>query len=68
MENQTCLKCSGEMDEGTVSISEGVRYISNRQTGMLRVVTPARRARVCLNCGYVELYLDVAELKKKIQK
>lgn len=68
MENRTCPKCSGEMDEGTVSISEGVKYISNRQAGMLKAVTPARRARVCLNCGYVELYLDVAELKKKIQK
>lgn len=68
MENQTCPKWGGEMDEGTVSISEGVKYISNRQTRMLKVVTPARRARVCLNCGYVELYLDVAELKKKSQK
>jgi hypothetical protein len=55
------------MDEGTVSISEGVKYVSSRQKGMLKVVTPARRARVCLTCGYIELYLDAAELKKKIQ-
>ncbi|GAB4443669.1 MAG: hypothetical protein Fur0044_39950 [Anaerolineae bacterium] len=68
MENQACLKCGGEMDEGTVSVSEGVKYISNRQTSMLKVVTPARRARVCLACGYMELYLDAAELRKKIGK
>lgn len=68
MENQTCLHCGGEMDEGTVSTSEGVKYISNRQSGILKVVTPARRARVCLACGYLELYLDAAELRKKIGK
>jgi hypothetical protein len=56
------------MDEGTVSVSEGVKYVSNHQSGMLKVVTPARRARVCLVCGYVELYLDAAELRKKIGK
>lgn len=56
------------MDEGTVSVSEGVKYVSNRQTSMLKAVTPARRARVCLACGYMELYLDAAELRKKIGK
>lgn len=68
MENQTCPRCGGEMDEGTVSVSEGVQYVSNHQKGMLRAVTPARRARVCLTCGYLELYLDAAELRKKIGK
>ncbi|MCL4300602.1 MAG: hypothetical protein KJ077_33000 [Anaerolineae bacterium] len=68
MENQTCLRCGGEVDEGTVSVSEGVKYVSNRQGSMLKVVTPARRARVCLACGYIELYLDAAELRKKIGK
>lgn len=66
MGSQTCPKCGGEMDEGTVSNSEGVKYISNRQKGILKAVTPARRARVCLICGYVELYLDPAELGKRL--
>jgi hypothetical protein len=55
------------MDEGTVSQSEGVRYVSNRQKGMLKSVTLAKKAQVCLVCGYLELYLDADELKRKIQ-
>lgn len=66
MNNQSCPKCDGEMDEGTVSNSEGVRYVSNRQKGILKAMTPARRARVCLSCGYIELFLDPAELGKRL--
>ncbi len=68
MNSQNCPKCGGEMDQGAVSTSEGVRYISNRQSGLLKAVTPARRAQVCLSCGYIELYLDADELRKRIQK
>jgi hypothetical protein len=56
------------MDEGVVSQSEGVRYVSNRQKGMLKSVTSAKKAQVCLACGYLELYLDVEELRRKIQQ
>ncbi len=66
MNNQRCPKCNGEMDEGMVSNSEGVRYVSNRQKGILKAMTPARRARVCLSCGYVELFLDPVELGKRL--
>ncbi|MDL1896605.1 hypothetical protein FBQ82_10045 [Anaerolineae bacterium CFX7] len=66
MNNIQCPKCNGEMDEGRATADDDLRYVSNRQTGMMRALTPIRRARACLNCGYVELYLDVAELKKKI--
>lgn len=65
---QNCPKCGSEMDEGKIPTSEGVNYVSNRQTGMLRVATPVHRARVCLDCGYMELYLDAEALKKKIQR
>ncbi len=61
-----CPKCNGEMDEGRASTGEEIRYVSNRQTGMMRTATLVRRARACLTCGYVELFLDPAELKKKI--
>ena len=54
MDNQSCPKCGGEMDEGAVSNSEGVRYVSNRQKGILKAMTPAKRARVCLHCGYYD--------------
>lgn len=61
-------KCKNAMDEGRVSPSgSGVLgYVSEKQTGMLRQVTPINRGRACLNCGYVELYLDPAELKTKM--
>ena len=66
MNSENCPKCGGELDEGAVSNSEGVRFVSNRQKGILKAMTPAKRARVCLNCGYIELYLDPAELRKRI--
>jgi len=54
------------MDDGRVSSDQDLYYLSNRQTGMVRKTTPVRQARACLSCGYVELYLDVAELRKKL--
>ena len=67
MEHDNCPKCNGEMDEG--QISEVLSYFSNNQTGMIRSSTQVNRARVCLTCGYLELYLqDVDKLKQKIQK
>ncbi|MCA9873214.1 MAG: hypothetical protein H6659_16230 [Ardenticatenaceae bacterium] len=55
------------MDEGQARSEEELRYLSNRQTGMIRTTTPIRKARACLTCGYVELYLDPAELNKKLK-
>lgn len=66
MNNQICSKCGSEMDQGTISVSESPKYVSNRQKGMFKVVTPVSRAQVCLACGFVELYLNVDELKKKL--
>ncbi len=63
-----CPKCSSEMDEGQVDASEPLRYVSNRQTGFVRSPTAVRKARVCLRCGYVELFLDADELNKKLRR
>jgi predicted nucleic-acid-binding Zn-ribbon protein len=54
------------MDEGAVSASDRIGYVSKKQTGVLRTVTQIRQARACPNCGYVEMYLDPKELKKNI--
>lgn len=66
MTSPNCPKCNGEMESGQVSAGEELRFVSSRQTGMVRSPTSIRKARACLNCGYVELYLDALELKKKI--
>lgn len=66
METHTCPKCDETMDEGTLSASDPIGYVSKKQTGMLRSVTKIGKAFACLNCGYVEMYLNPQELKQKI--
>jgi predicted nucleic-acid-binding Zn-ribbon protein len=61
-----CPKCSGDMDEGQVSVGEDLRYVSQRQKGMVRQPTPIVKAKACMQCGYIELYLDPAILKRKL--
>ncbi|MBK9925578.1 MAG: hypothetical protein IPP66_09830 [Anaerolineales bacterium] len=68
METQTCPKCNEPMDEGALSASDPTGYVSKKQTGMLKNVTKISQARACLNCGYVELYLNPQELKSKLAK
>ena len=67
MTSMPCPKCNAPMDEGRASAGDDLYYVSDRQSGILRSATPIRRARACPACGYVELYLEAAELKKKIQ-
>lgn len=66
METHPCPKCNETMDEGSLTASDQIGYVSKKQTGMLRTVTKISRARACLNCGYVEMYLDPKELKSRI--
>lgn len=66
METHLCPKCNEPMDEGTLTSSDAPGYVSRRQTGMLRTVTKLSRAYACLNCGYVEMYLDPKEVKQRI--
>ncbi len=56
-----CPKCGGAMDEGTTD-SSSANYYSNRQTGLIRTGTTAKRARACTGCGYLELYVNPTEL------
>lgn len=68
METHPCPKCNESMDVGLLSRSGSsyVGYISNKQTGMLKTVTPITQAHACPNCGYVDMYLDPKELKSRI--
>ena len=59
-----CPKCGATMDEGQPD-SRSANYYSNRQTGGgVRTGISPRRARACTGCGYLELYLDPAELSR----
>lgn len=67
MEEHRCPRCNEPMDEGHVSFSgSAAGYVSKKQTGMVRRAATIKAARACLNCGYVEMYLDPNELKKNI--
>jgi predicted nucleic-acid-binding Zn-ribbon protein len=68
MESHPCPKCKHELDEGHISMTgqEFIGYVSNRQTGMLRQMTRLQAARACPSCGYVEMYLNPEELKKRL--
>lgn len=68
MESRPCPKCNELMDESRLSLtgSDYVGYVSNKQTGMLRTVTTVQLARAYPNCGYMEMYLDPKELKSRI--
>jgi hypothetical protein len=54
------------MDEGRLSGGNPIRYVSHKQTGMIRKPATIQQARACTNCGYVEMYIDPNELKKNI--
>jgi predicted nucleic-acid-binding Zn-ribbon protein len=67
MEEPRCPRCNEPMDEGRISFSGSTAgYVSSKQTGMIRRATTLQQARACLNCGYVELYLNPKELKQNI--
>lgn len=63
MEKGKCLKCGSEnLDTGHI-IGERIGYESDSEcyfTGPMREF----KVHVCLNCGYVEFYVDVENHKK----
>jgi hypothetical protein len=63
--DETCARCGGPTDTGSVR-DEELRYLSDRQTGMMRRPTAISRARACIACGHVELFIDPAELRKNL--
>ena len=67
MSDGTCPKCSGAMDDGVSSCSQGYFLYKSDRQGPKGATTPIGRARACLHCGYVEMYLDPAKLEKNLQ-
>jgi hypothetical protein len=66
MDSDRCPRCGGSMDQGHATVGEAIRYVSDRQTGAIRSPTIVELAKACLPCGHVELYLDPAELSRKL--
>ncbi|MDL1976232.1 MAG: hypothetical protein LWX55_15960 [Deltaproteobacteria bacterium] len=65
MTNKKCLKCGSEnIDEGSIGGFFG--YKSHKQ-GIFSEPVKDFEAKLCLDCGYVELYINVDKLKKKLK-
>ncbi len=63
-----CPKCGGSMDEGRVP--KGLNLLSGYKSSSQKHFSfeiNFEKARACLECGYVELYLDPEKLKKKLE-
>lgn len=64
---EKCPRCGGDMDAGRIPI--GLKwflgYKSNTQK-YLSLEVNLEKARACLGCGYIELYLDPAKLRAKL--
>jgi hypothetical protein len=66
MDSALCPKCGGPFDEGRASATSGsFVYRSSRQPPSGKT-TNFQAARVCLDCGYMEFYLPVEELRSKL--
>jgi len=65
----TCPKCGGQMDEGRVpwGMRNFTEYKSTSQKHFTTEVN-FERAKACLDCGYVELYLDPKILRSKLKR
>ena len=61
-----CPKCGGQLDQG--KIQSNLSYVSDKAESVFWSTGPevrASRAKACLTCGYIELYLDPEALKNK---
>jgi len=55
------------MDDGGASCSRGYFLYKSDRQGPRETTTPIAKARVCLECGHVELFLDVAKLRENLE-
>ena len=64
-----CPKCEGEMDDGRIPFP--LKYLFGYKS--LNQEYPSfelnvEKAKACLKCGYIELYLDPDKLNSKLVK
>lgn len=63
-----CPKCGGSMDEGRIPVPQKflLGYKSEEQKHF-SFECNIQKAKACLECGYLEFFLDPEELKSKKQ-
>ena len=68
MEKRKCVRCQHEMDDGEMFLSDAVAfgYMSAHPNAANQRGIRVKMAHACPNCGFLELYLDPEEVKKRI--
>ncbi len=61
-----CPKCSGPMDRGRVCLIGGQLLAYEPSSAPLHGSGYPRTALACLDCGYLELYVDPDEVRAAI--
>lgn len=60
-----CPKCGGAMEEGRIANKFLFGFKSNRQKHW-SFEANVQKAHACLDCGYVEMYVDPQQVKAKL--
>jgi predicted nucleic-acid-binding Zn-ribbon protein len=64
LSNERCPKCdSKNVDKG--NIGSGLFGYKSIKQGFFSGPVKEFEAKVCLDCGYIEMYINVEKLKKK---
>jgi len=67
MTTKKCPKCGSEnIDEG--SIGGAVFGYKSHKQGLFSEPVKDFEATLCLDCGYVDFYINVDKIKKKLRK
>lgn len=66
MERKRCLWCESErLEHGRLESTGRVTFKADQAKFFVLATSDVElRARVCVDCGYIDLYADTAKLKK----
>jgi predicted nucleic-acid-binding Zn-ribbon protein len=65
--NENCSKCGSKNIDWGSNGGIGFGYKSHSQ-GLFSEPVKEFKANICLDCGYLELYINVEKLKGKLKK